>query len=137
MAEKGRITLNEIEALEVDADPSVFGVKAEVGSLAIRDSGGVWQKTGPLDTDWTHLSPRRKSGRVTAGLFSGNPKKFALNFTTPFPDNNYEVSLGSSADARVLTYESKLATGFTINTNANQALVGEVSWAAAYDDETV
>lgn len=34
-------------------DPSSVGVDATDGSMYFRTSGQIWQKTGPLDTDWT------------------------------------------------------------------------------------
>lgn len=134
---QGRITVNEIEVLEVDGDPSTgLGTVAAVGSLALVDTGGVWQKTGAADTDWERLSPRRKAGRVPAVSFTGSPKKFTVVFAVPFPDSNYEVTLSTQTDARVLLYESKLNTGFVINTNAATAMTGEVSWSAFYEDAT-
>lgn len=136
MGVKGELSLNHLTLLEVDADPTVDPVSAEIGSLAITDTGRVWVKTGTGDSDWQKLSPQRKSGRLQSGDFSGTPKTAAVVFAHPYPDNNYEVTLGCSTSLRSLSYESKTQFGFTINTNANAALVGEVSWCAFYDDET-
>jgi hypothetical protein len=76
-----------------------------------------------------------KSGSVTAASFSGNPKKRAVTFTTAFPGTTYEIHI-TGTDARAWSWESKLATGFTINANANQALTGNVDWSAIYSGET-
>lgn len=136
MGVKGELSLNHLALLEVDADPTIDPVAAEIGVLALTDTGLVWIKTGPGDSDWQKLSPQRKSGRLQGGDFSGSPKIAAVVFTHPYPDNNYEVSLGCSTSLRVLGYESKTQFGFTVNTNADASLIGEVSWCAFYDDET-
>lgn len=46
-----------IELLKTGADdPSDgAGVTATVGSLYLRTTGQLWQKTGEADTDWTQL----------------------------------------------------------------------------------
>lgn len=75
-----------------------------------------------------------KGGRVSAGSFTGSPKKYSVVFNTPFVANTYSVNI-TGADARTWTIESRLATGFTINSNANQALTGEVYWQAQFDGE--
>jgi len=56
VSEKGRITVNEIIVIEVDADPTTLGgADAPTGSLAMKDGGGVWQKTGSGATEWTQV----------------------------------------------------------------------------------
>ena len=53
------ITVGEVDILEVDQDPSLgAGTSSPVGSLAIvqdevNEESALYQKTGPLDTDWT------------------------------------------------------------------------------------
>ena len=71
-----------------------------------------------------------KSGIVAAGSFAGNPKKATVTFVTPFADATYNIDV-TGVDARVWSYESKAAGSFVINSNANQALTGEVSWRCA------
>jgi hypothetical protein len=73
-----------------------------------------------------------KAGSVLAASFSGNPKKAAVTFVTVQPDANYEIAI-SGTDARFYTWESKTVNGFTINTNANQALTATVNWTAVRD----
>jgi hypothetical protein len=70
---------------------------------------------------------RIKAGVVTAGSFAGDPKKYAVAFASAFADANYAINI-TGIDARSWTYESKVAGGFTINTNANKVLSAEVSW---------
>jgi hypothetical protein len=53
MAIIGRHTLNNIEILEFDADPSVSGVDAPLGSFgSINNGGGVFLKTSAPTTGW-------------------------------------------------------------------------------------
>jgi hypothetical protein len=70
-----------------------------------------------------------KSGIKLDSDFTGTPKKTSVVFVTPFPDNSYGVVV-TGEDARAWTIESKSATGFTINANADTALTGEVFWQA-------
>jgi len=69
---------------------------------------------------------------VLATAFSGNPKKATVLFTTPLPSIDYTITI-TSADVRVWTFESKATTGFTINSNSNQGLFGEVHWQVIED----
>lgn len=68
-----------------------------------------------------------KSGSVASGSFTGTPRTAAVVFDTAFADSNYSIAV-SGSDARIFTIESKSASGFTINANANQALTGDVYW---------
>lgn len=72
-----------------------------------------------------------KSGIVPNSSFTGTPRTAAVTFVTAFSDNNYTVVL-SGADKRTWSSENKSASGFTINSNANQALTGSVYWMAEY-----
>jgi hypothetical protein len=76
----------------------------------------------------------KKSGVVSGTSFAGNPKTYAVTFTTAFADTNYNVKIVGE-DARTWTYESKTTSGFVINANANQAFTGEVSWTATENGE--
>ena len=62
----------------------------------------------------------------------GAPKKATVIFTTPLPSTDYTITI-TSADVRVWTFESKATTGFTINSNSNQGLFGEVHWQVIED----
>ena len=75
-----------------------------------------------------------KSGNVAAGSFAGNPKKYTVTFTTPFASTNYAINI-TGADSRSWSWESKTVSGFIINSNANTALTGEVSWQAQLNGE--
>jgi hypothetical protein len=98
--------------------------------------------TGSTDTDWNttsnwgsiggSTSTAVKSGTVTS--FAGTPYSASVTFGTAFSDTLYSVSLTSDI-GRVLTVESKLATGFTINTNSSVQPNGNVYWmATAYNN---
>lgn len=76
-----------------------------------------------------------KGGIVSGASFAGTPKTYAVVFSTPYSTANYTVSV-DGVDSRSFTYESKTTTGFTINTNANTAIAGEVSWLAVPTGET-
>jgi len=69
---------------------------------------------------------------VLATAFSGSPKRASVSFTTALPSTNYTITV-TSADARVWTFENKATTGFTLNSNSNQVLSGEVHWQVIED----
>jgi hypothetical protein len=77
-----------------------------------------------------------KSGEIVPGSFSGNPKKATVTFITAFATNNYGVNITGS-DSRIWSVESKTITGFTVNSNANQAPTGNVFWQANLDGEVL
>jgi len=99
-------------------------------------ANGVWTFAGFLSSaDKAKLDALvTKSGRVTSGSFSGTPKTATVTFANPFPTNNYSVDL-TGADVRAWSYESKLNGSFVINSNAGQALTGDVSWQAQLEGE--
>jgi len=137
MTEKGRITVNEVDIVEVSSDPSVSpGVAASIGSLAILDADDVYQKFGSGNTDWAPISRDIRSGIVANTSFSGDPRKCTVVFTRPMPSVNYKISINGSSDVRNWTYEAKTVNGFIINSNAKAALTGEVSWDVIQVGET-
>lgn len=73
-----------------------------------------------------------KSGAVTPGYFTGNPKSAVVAFTSPFPDTNYSVTLAALTDGTKTfapSVSNKTAAGFTINLNTNNvANLIEVGW---------
>lgn len=75
------------------------------------------------------IQPDSKAGTVAGASFAGNPKVFTVTFGTAFPDTNYAVSIAGE-DNRTFTYQTKLAAGFIINSNANLAFTGDVDWTA-------
>jgi hypothetical protein len=75
-----------------------------------------------------------KAGAAIPGAFSGNPKKANVVFGTAMPDANYSITFAPVTDgSRTFSpcVESKLATGFTIDLQANNlAGLVEVGWHA-------
>lgn len=84
----------------------------------------------------TQPRERRKTGLVPAVDFVGAPRVATVTFAQAYPDANYSIAI-TGVDARSWTYQTKTAAGFVINTNANQALTGEVSWQTFYQGETL
>ena len=77
----------------------------------------------------------QKAGSVTGSTFAGNPKIATVTFSTPFSDINYAITISSDAN-RTWTWESKTASGFTINANSNTAFnSGNVNWTATENGE--
>jgi hypothetical protein len=66
------ITIGEKKYYVVDANPSAAsGTSAEIGSIAVYDSGTVgtaYLKTGALDTAWDRISTTGTSGIVNVGV---------------------------------------------------------------------
>lgn len=79
---------------------------------------------------------KQKNGSVTGTTFAGNPKKATVTFTNPFSDNNYAVTVTGEI-SRSWSIESKTASGFTINANANAAFTSNVFWMAGQIGESI
>ena len=77
-----------------------------------------------------------KSGTVAAVSFTGAPRTATVTFSTPFPNTNYSITV-LGVNSRSWSFKSKTANGFVINTNANTALTGEVTWQCISHGETV
>jgi hypothetical protein len=75
------------------------------------------------------LTSSKKVGLVVPGDFVGTPRKYTVIFASNFAGTSYGVFVNGS-DQRSWTIENKTVSGFTINSNANQALTGNVSWSA-------
>lgn len=70
-----------------------------------------------------------KNNEIINTSFTGTPRKATVTFTTSFPNTSYSVVV-TGEDLRSWTIESKLTSGFTINTNSNDALTGATYWQA-------
>lgn len=75
------------------------------------------------------------SGIIAGASFTGTPKTFDVTVSPPFTTTNYTVVL-SGEDARIWTVESKSINSFTINSNSDESLTGEVSWQASGVQDT-
>ena len=87
-----------------------------------------------IGTGNINVSLPTKSGVKINTDFTGNPKKTIVTFSTAFSDNNYSISI-TGEDARTWSIESKTASGFTINANANTELTGNVYFIATKHGE--
>lgn len=105
MAILGQITVDELSILSVDADPSVSGVVAAVGSIAMLDddtNGRIWLKTGAGNTAWS-IVPRLANGTAFVpgavifadanGFLTGNTARIYWDAA------NNRLALGANAPA--------------------------------------
>lgn len=83
--------------------------------------------------------PAYKSGTVAAASFSGNPKSAAVVFTTAFSSASYSVIItgGDGRSWAVASSPAPTAAGFTISSQANQALTLPVYWVAIMNGESL
>jgi hypothetical protein len=111
-----------------------------VGDMTIQDYLGTLVFTVPVDgivivignknNAWDVLEgARTKAGYITYTSFTGNPKTATVTFNPPFPDTNYSVVL-SGNDKRTWSVDNQTASGFIINTGANQPITDRVFWQA-------
>jgi hypothetical protein len=76
-----------------------------------------------------------KCGSVAAVSFTGSPRKATVTFATARANANYGIQI-CGTDVRSWSWESKTASGFVINSNANAALTGPVDWEISSYGET-
>jgi hypothetical protein len=107
---------------------SITGVTYSANTLSLNRNGGQPSLT-------TTVGLKTKSGSVASGSFTGTPRTASVTFTTAFSSTNYSIQITGS-DNRTFTYQSKATTGFTINTNANTPLTGNVDWVAIEHGES-
>lgn len=144
-----RLPANTVTDSTDDAgDGRMFGfTNSGTGTINIEDYLGtllhqvpqgskVWIM-GNTNNNWDFYvpSPYPKGGTIAAGGFTGSPRKASVVFAVPYPSDAYNIQIVGQ-DGRSWKYESKTANGFTINTQANAALTGEVSWHTSLNQET-
>jgi len=79
----GQIFLNTIAILEVDSNPTVLGVEANLGSLAIETgSGNMWRKVGANNTDWVEVFVNQSPPGNASSLRLQNGNN-SINLTIP------------------------------------------------------
>ena len=71
-----------------------------------------------------------RAGSIAPSAFGGTPRTASVTFVTNFDNTNYGVSI-MSEDARIWTIQTKLVSGFTINTNSSVTLTTSASWIAS------
>lgn len=76
MSREGTITINEVELVEVNKDPTVEGIASPIGSLSTIDGTdgyyGVYVKYGINDTEWEKLLTSNNNVSVTSPLYKDN-----------------------------------------------------------------
>lgn len=101
----GELTLVSLAIYEIDSDPTTGGgFAANMGSLAIADVGGFWQKTSAAATGWTPTNITAyafgRSGAQTAGSYlktaSGVPSSVVGQMLPAFA-SLYRLSVTVSA----------------------------------------
>lgn len=105
-------------------------------AVATTSANGFMSSTDKSKLDTISGTRIFKSGNRAAVNFTGTPRTSVVTFSTAMPDTNYSISI-TGVDGRTWRYSNKTVNGFTINSGANAALTGEVSWTAISNGETV
>lgn len=105
-------------------------------AVATTTDNGFMSSTDKTKLDNIGGTRAIKSGVITAGSFTGNPKKATLTFGTAFGSANYSISI-VGGDGRVWSTESQVAASIVINANSNTALTQSVLWIAIDHGESV
>ena len=121
---------------EFAAKNLVWGITADIEPQDSQSTsaGGSLEKYARADHVHAMNVNLMKVGTVAAASFTGSPKSYAVAFSEAFTDTGYAVDI-KGVDVRTWSYTNKATTGFTIVTNASQALTGEVSWVAVKTGE--
>lgn len=104
MAIVDQATLGQIAILSLDADPSIAGLAAPIGSLGLLDNntnGFIWLKTGAANTAWV-LIPRLASATQLATngfVFADASGNLITNTARAYWDGAGRFSFGSNAPA--------------------------------------
>lgn len=114
---------------ELTGSYSLTGSLFVTGSITGSFTGSL---TGSLDgtASYAIIQKDYKAGSVSAmswGLV-GPDFKYNVTFDSPYQNGSYAVSVTATSDARIWTIQNKLNTGFTINSNSNTPLTGDVFW---------
>lgn len=123
------ITVGEVDILEVDQDPSLgAGTSSPVGSLAIvqnetDEKGTLYQKTGPLDTDWTLILDKATADQIYLKVeaLSSNISLYATTASSDIVGYNKLVT--SLDDPDYDTVAVDVSTGVI---SSNGQLVGQL-----------
>lgn len=131
----GAVTALADERETIDQN-TVWGVVGDiVGQTYNRAaSAGVLEKAARADHAHAENRLLNRAGVVTAGTFAGSPKTAAVTFAVAMPSATYSVVV-TGQDVRTWSISSRTTAGFTISSNANQALTADVSWVATITGE--
>ena len=119
----GLLTVNEVEVLQVDADPSAgAGTPAPQGSIAMYQGGTLYIKTGALDTDWQ---------MVQAGSAGAN--QFLSNLLSLLPNANQALDLGSASFQWATLHVDFIKSGAALNIDVYNQLLYAADGVASID----
>lgn len=129
MADTGRITLNQVDIIEVDADPAVSpGIVAATGSIALLQTSitgtvtGIWQKIGPADTDWSSVSYKSNPGLTFNRSGIVPPNSYLLNELTPSNVVGGVAGVTGNIIAAMISVENSVTATFTIKRRSGATL---------------
>jgi len=116
-------------------------------TASLISSGYIFNDFGTASTDiWTAdkiidyidnkiINQGTKAGFVKGASFSGNPKIYSVTFSSPFSGASYSTAIiGNSS--RSWSISNQTTNGFTINSNANPVLTGNVYWMCINNGES-
>ncbi len=114
---------------ELSGSYALTGSLFVTGSITGSFTGSL---TGSLDgtASYAIIQKDYKAGSVSAmswGLV-GPDFRYDVVFDSIYQNTNYAVTISATSDARIWTIQNKLNTGFTINSNSNTPLTGDVFW---------
>lgn len=102
MAIVDQATLGQIAILSLDADPSIAGLAAPIGSLGLLDNntnGFIWLKTGAANTAWVLIPRLASSTQLTQGgfVFADASGNLITNTARAYWDGAGRFAFGSNA----------------------------------------
>lgn len=114
----GRLTLDDLEIVELEVDPTGIGVDAPLGSLGISSQFGIFQKTGTGSKAWSKLQAQAFPIIFTSIEESSNSSNSVflnkITATTPdLPAGNYLLTI--SFKARMSSNDKNLETNLVHN----------------------
>ncbi len=149
----GRINAKQIEGLvsieNGGTNNSTFTASQILiaSTASIITSGYIFNDFGTASNDiWTAdkiisyidnkiINQSTKAGLIPGASFSGNPKVYSVTFSSQFNGTGYSTAvIGNSS--RSWTISNQTSNGFTINSNANQVITGNVYWMCINSGES-
>lgn len=124
--EREVVDQNTVWGVDADIQPERYNTVAYAGNL---------EKAARANHTHAVNLPLYKAGQIAAVTFTGTPRTASVTFGTAFPATTYNVTV-TGTDGRSWVVNTIATTGFTISSQANQALTGPVYWTAIYTGES-
>ena len=85
-----------------------------------------------ISASYASIQQDIKSGAVPQGgwTLTGGQYIYDVAFGTQYTTQDYSVTVTAVSDARIWTVQPKIVSGFSINSNSNIPLTGDVYWMA-------